>query len=496
MQLFSTKDQYLDSREIMRKAIVWLLMPAIAGCLLLPDHSFAQHVLPPNQPEQDACHALAICSKFFTPYSYQGEGRVDDLPATPCGDGSAELNAVWIRVTIASAGLLAFDITPVDSTDDYDFAVLDITNENCDTLNPGEVIRCNFNGNVPGSNPMGIVGLSASSTVTEVQPGTFGNSFCEAIAVLPGQVYLIMVNNPGLIGPTGAGRGFTIDFSASTTAFEDTNPLPAFDGVVKTCSDSSVTIQLKAPVLCSSIAADGSEFYITPDIPIAGASGINCDGSQGYTSQVVISFVNHIPNGNYTLNVQNGTNRNTLLNICDGPIPLNSVLPFLMAPPIPKGYLPPDTTKCDYSTLTVASLGAFLTYAWSSGQNTPAIQVLNPGEYKLIVTDSNGCIGTDSIAIKDSACPQYVYVPNAFTPNGDGRNDLFRAVLAGAVSEYTFAVYDRLGRMVFESNDPSVGWNGTTAGTQQPVGTYVWMCIYRLYQQPQRLQKGTVLLIR
>lgn len=479
----------------MRKPSILLLMPAMAGYLLLPAVTFAQHVLPPNQPEQDACHALTVCSKFFTPYSYQGMGKVEDLPSTPCGE-AGEQNAVWIKVSIASAGILVFSIIPVDSTDDYDFAVLDITAGSCESLNPTEVLRCNFNGNLPGSNPMGTVGLNASSTVTAVDPGTFGNSFCQAINALPGQVYLIMINNPGLNSPNGAGRGFTIDFSGATAIFENPNPPPSFDSVVTTCSDSSVTIQLKTPVLCNSIAADGSDFTITPYVPIAGASGINCIGSAGYTSQIVIKFGNHIPNGNYTINAQAGTNGNSLLDPCGEPMALPSQLPFLMAPPIPTGYLPPDTTKCNYSTLTIASLKEFESYLWSSGQNTPAIQVLNPGKYELFVTDSNGCPGTDSIYIKDSACPQYVYVPNAFTPNGDGRNDIFKPVLAGAVGEYTFAVYNRLGILVFESNDPSAGWNGTTGGRQQPAGTYVWMCIYRLYQQPQRLQKGTVMLIR
>lgn len=467
-----------------------MLMPAIEACLLLPGHALSQHFLPPNQPEQDACHALSVCSKFYTPYSYKGVGKVDDLPTTPCAAG--EQNSVWLKVTAASAGIIVFTIAPDDSTDDYDFAVLDLTAGNCDSLTQGEVIRCNFNANYRGTSPMGTTGLNASSMLTQVAPGTRGSAFCAAINALPGQIYLIMVNNPGIV----VGSGFTIDFSGSTAIFENPNPPPSFDSVVSTCSDSSVTVQLKLPVLCSSIAADGSNFYITPNVPIAGASGINCVGTDGYTSQIVINFANHIPNGNYTLHAQSGTNGSMLVDPCGQPVLLPSQLPFLMDPPIPRGYLPGDTTKCDYSTLTIASLREFQSYQWSSGQSTRAIQVPDPGDYKLFVTDSTGCVGTDSISVKDSACPQYVYMPNAFTPNGDGRNDLFKPRFAGAVSDYSFAVYDRLGALVFESHDPEAGWNGTFGGRQQPAGTYVWMCRYRLYQQPQRLQKGNVLLIR
>ena len=124
------------------------------------------------------------------------------------------------------------------------------------------------------------------------------------------------------------------------------------------------------------------------------------------------------------------------------------------------------------------------------------IEIIDPGTYFLSVTDSNACVGIDSVNIKDSVCPQYVYLPSAFTPNGDGRNDIFRPVFAGAASHFKFAIFDRWGRQVFESSNPSEGWNGSAGGRPQPEGVYVWMCIYQLFQQPEKMQKGTVMLIR
>ena len=104
-----------------RQRLKWTLF-LIAACAIWPRYGFSQKVLlPPNQPEQDACHALSLCGgKFFTPYSYQGIGRVSDLTNSPCGGG--EDNSMWIKITIKTAGQVAFQIIPKDTADDYDFA--------------------------------------------------------------------------------------------------------------------------------------------------------------------------------------------------------------------------------------------------------------------------------------------------------------------------------------------------------------------------------------
>jgi gliding motility-associated-like protein len=480
----------------MTKRFIYLFILVITACLLLPYLSFSQTVLPPDQPEQDACNALPLCGgKFFTPYSYQGQGLVNDLTQTPCGDG--EDNSMWLKFTVVNAGEVVFKIIPLDTSDDYDFAVLDVTNVDCSKLSPSDVVRCNFNNNWPGSNALGIVGLSDTGTMTTVADGDTGWSFLAPINALAGHTYLIMINDFGPDANPGPSDGFTIDFSGSTATFQSNAP-PTFQSIVKHCSDSTVTVQLNAPIQCSSIAADGSEFYITPTIPIVGASGVNCVNG-GYTSQIVISFAGKAPPGNYVLNGQPGTGSTTLLNLCGDSTSFTStpsVIPFTITAGVKDNYLPPDTTKCDYSTITEGALRAFDSYLWNTGQSTSTIPILNPGLYTLQVTDSNGCIGTDSVTITDSACPQYVYLPNAFTPNGDGKNDIFRPVFAGVASTFRFAVYDRWGRAVFVTSTPGAGWDGTTGGRPQPAGTYVWECVYQLYQEPERMQRGTVMLIR
>ncbi|HEV2481307.1 MAG TPA: gliding motility-associated C-terminal domain-containing protein [Puia sp.] len=471
---------------------VWMV---ITCSVLWPATAISQKLLPPNQPEQTACNAIPLCGgKFYNPYSYQGTGPGVDLAATPCST-PAETNTMWMKITIAGAGKLSFEIIPVDPLDDYDFAVLDITTTPCDSLTPGDVVRCNYNNDEPGTNATGTVGLSDTATNPFVKGGVYGWPFAQSIDATPGQTFLILVNNFGHDASPGPSHGFTIDFTSSTATFVPANP-PAFKEIVKQCSDSSVIVQLTRPVLCSSIAADGSGFSIS-GITVTGATGTNCASDTGYTSTVLVSFAGHYPPGSYTVAAKTSSSGTGIIDICGDPLQLPQSLPFTIPPPpATPNISPADTTKCDYSTISLIGPTGFPSYLWSTGGNTSTIAVADPGTYTLQVTDANGCKASASAIITDSSCPQYVYLPNAFSPNHDGRNDIFRPTFAGPTSGFRFAIYDRWGRLMFQTQDPAAGWDGTTGGKEQPVGVYVWVCVYKLYEQPERMQRGTVMLIR
>src|SRR5579883_2871798 len=114
--------------KISKKPIFAGLWMVMTIGMLWPAATFSQKLLPPNQPEQTACNAITLCGgKFYNPYSYQGTGPGVDLKETPCST-PAETNTMWMKVTVATTGTLSFKIIPVDPLDDYDFAVLDVTN--------------------------------------------------------------------------------------------------------------------------------------------------------------------------------------------------------------------------------------------------------------------------------------------------------------------------------------------------------------------------------
>jgi gliding motility-associated-like protein len=116
-----------------------------------------------------------------------------------------------------------------------------------------------------------------------------------------------------------------------------------------------------------------------------------------------------------------------------------------------------------------------------------------PGSYTDVFHSANGC---DSIRILNiSACD--IFFPNAFTPNGDGKNDHFKALNAINLKDFHLVIYNRWGQLVFETRDPNQGWDGFVNGKAGATGTYVWYCEYskRGSTRPGKL-KGAILLIR
>ncbi len=164
--------------------------------------------------------------------------------------------------------------------------------------------------------------------------------------------------------------------------------------------------------------------------------------------------------------------------------------------PPPANFLQASVTKCMYKEVTLMPLANFPGYLWSNGSKAPGINVVNGGWYWLEATDMNGCVGRDSIKVIDSLCPVYFYIPSAFTPNGDGLNDIFKPTFAGSVSGYHLSIYNRWGGNVFDSKNPEEGWDGTLKGYAQPTGVYIWICSYSLDGKALRKDKGTVTLLR
>ena len=115
--------------------------------------------------------------------------------------------------------------------------------------------------------------------------------------------------------------------------------------------------------------------------------------------------------------------------------------------------------------------------------------------YRVMVTNKYGCMLTDSIRVKYYTGPD-IYVPNAFTPNGDGKNDIFRPIEVGISTLKYFRVFDRYGQLVFLTQTPGKGWNGFIGSMAAPEGTYVWeVSGIDLNNHPQ-FKKGTVILMR
>ena len=87
-------------------------------------------------------------------------------------------------------------------------------------------------------------------------------------------------------------------------------------------------------------------------------------------------------------------------------------------------------------------------------------------------------------------------LPNAFSPNDDGLNDIFRIKYPFAVKAFSLAVYNRLGEKIFETSDMTTGWDGTFKGIKQPMDVYIWIVQLTSLNNIQQTVKGTVVLLK
>lgn len=166
-----------------------------------------------------------------------------------------------------------------------------------------------------------------------------------------------------------------------------------------------------------------------------------------------------------------------------------------------------EADMCDSMQIMVESLTSPLTYSWSPADDLSCTDCPNPvanpfstTTYYLTVQDSNGCTASDSIHVLINFEGK-AYIPNAFSPNNDGLNDVFY-VLSRCVTEVRmFRVFDRWGELVFEKsntppNDPLYGWNGKFRGKDMNADVFVYHIVVVLADGRTQEYKGDVTLLR
>jgi gliding motility-associated-like protein len=149
------------------------------------------------------------------------------------------------------------------------------------------------------------------------------------------------------------------------------------------------------------------------------------------------------------------------------------------------------------SSINLHAGGGFSTYNWSTGSADSIINVETGGDYMVRVQDSHCCFNSDTVYVK----PFIYYVPSAFTPNSDGKNDYFRLIGLYRNIRLNLYIYNRWGELVFTSDDLDTGWDGTMSGNLSPEGTYVWVAKIKflnpdIIANNEILLKGSVILLR
>jgi gliding motility-associated-like protein len=145
-------------------------------------------------------------------------------------------------------------------------------------------------------------------------------------------------------------------------------------------------------------------------------------------------------------------------------------------------------------------------YQWSPPYALSATDIPNPVgsydeavdaiRYTVRVYDESGCVDSAYKLVRVFTTGPEVFVPTAFTPNGDGNNDVLRPIAAGMQQVEYFRIYNRWGELIFQTTRSGEGWDGRISGKEQGSSIYVWMVKAIDFRGTPYFRKGTVTLIR
>lgn len=393
-------------------------------------------------PEQDCINAIPVCQSTYTQLnSYVYEGDVQELTFptnTSCLQGGEE-NSVWYIFTVTGAGDLEMQISPNAPGDDYDWAIYNLTNNDCSGIIDGTApeVRCNYSA-IPGS-----TGMSFPYTGTSVSAA--GPNQCAPLPVLVGETYVLLINNHA-----NTLLGYTLNFGGTAVIYDTLPPSPvALDPF--TCDPpSSLHLTLSEPIKCASIASDGSDFYILgpSSVNVTGASSTNCTAGY-FTTDIDIQLAAPITvNGDYVLHFKlDDIYFNILLDICENELSYLDSVPFRVALADAEfSYVIHKTCSGDSVIFTDLSVGDTVNaWVWdfdngnTSTLQNPSVFYPNTGTYtvSLAITDTLGCFNKDSITISTyfeppvsafdvSPGPYCAEIPVTFTNNSTGQSIIYQ----------------------------------------------------------------------
>jgi len=161
-----------------------------------------------------------------------------------------------------------------------------------------------------------------------------------------------------------------------------------------------------------------------------------------------------------------------------------------------------NSTITPGSTIVLSASGGG-SYSWypSAGLNCttcndPMASPVISTKYYLLIIDANGCTNLDSVIITvDDRCGEF-YIPNAFSPNDDGQNDIYFIKGNNCIKELRFTIYDRWGEIVFETTDPAIGWDGVYNAKQLDIAVFTYRMDALLINGEQIVRKGNITLVK
>lgn len=290
-------------------------------CLLLATSPGTAQVC--TTPGQNPATAFPVCGTSTFAQSSVPQCGGKPMPNPKCkNDGLTDINPFWYKFTCFKSGTLGFLITPNNLDDDYDWELYDITGRNPDDVysDGNLVVASNWSGE------SGKTGAAANGSGLFVCGGYGKPLFSVMPNLVAGHNYLLLVSHF-----TRTQSGYALSFGGGTAVITDSTP-PKVQGAEAHCNGTIVRVKLNKKMKCSSLAPDGSDFYLTaPGYQITSAVGIGC--ASGFdTDSIELRLDRELDPGTYTLKVKAGSDGNTLLDYCDNALPTTEEASFTVTP--------------------------------------------------------------------------------------------------------------------------------------------------------------------
>lgn len=264
-----------------------------------------------------------------------------------CTIGVTSSSSFWYKFTCYQTGTLGFLISGINADDDYDWGLYDITGRNPNDVFSNSSLEISVN----------LYGITNGGTIpfpnspTGCKAGATGNVHCEGSApsntpfnamptITVGHEYLLMVTNW-----TKSTAGYDLTFTGGTASITDPKE-PHLLSSRAICDGTQAVIKTNKRMKCSSLAADGSDFFISPNVAsVTAAVGFGC--SNGFDmDSIILTLSNPLPPGTYNIVVKNGTDGNTIRDNCDRQVPVGESIPMIVYPQFPTPMDSVDKPGC------------------------------------------------------------------------------------------------------------------------------------------------------
>lgn len=363
---------------------------------------FCISMLQAQSPVGDCLGAIPVCQQIYQEdQSPTGGGNVLEINDN-FNCMQVESNSIWYTFTVNESGDFGFVLTPNDPLDDYDWALFDITNANCEDLfsNPDLIVSCNAAGGTGCIGPTGATGdsnynnqgFNCGQAPPNTQQGF--SSFNDLVPVEAGNTYVLCVSNW-----TGSINGYELDFGLSSGIgiFDEMSPEIESVALPEDCQEDEITFFFSEFIQCETIdnlnfllAGQGGPYTLT-------LSSVNCDAGGNFAKEFVLGIDPPLnASGTYELSllVDGSTEA---LDLCDNPAEPQtftfSIVDFIV--PVDLG---PDVSLCQGESLLLDATAEEATYEWQDGSSQPTFEVTEAGTYWVRVTNECGS-NIDSVEV-------------------------------------------------------------------------------------------------